>query len=151
MANTLTARQIANIPIQGRGAFDLVGLMPGVVSSTGSNRDANVIGLPQATVNITLDGMNIQDNYAKSWDGMFTRVSPRIDAVEEVTVSTAAQGADTAGQGAVQVKFVTRSGTNTVPGERLLLPAARLDEHEHVVQRAPQRRSRTARRRPSPS
>ena len=116
VANTLTSRQIANIPIQGRGAFDLVGLLPGVVSSTGSNRDANVMGLPQATVNITLDGMNIQDNYAKSWDGMFTRVSPRIDAVEEVTVSTAAQGADTAGQGAVQVKFVTRSGTNAFQG-----------------------------------
>jgi hypothetical protein len=43
---------------------------------------------------------------------MFTRVSPRIDAVEEVTVGTAAQGADMAGQGAVQIKFVTRSGTN---------------------------------------
>jgi hypothetical protein len=28
--------------------------------------------------------MNIQDNYAKTWDGMFTRVSPRLDAVEEV-------------------------------------------------------------------
>ncbi len=116
IANTLNSRQIANIPIQGRGAFDLVGLMPGVVSSTGSNRDANVIGLPQATVNITLDGMNIQDNYAKSWDGMFTRVSPRIDAVEEVSMSSAAQGADTAGQGAVQVKFVTRSGSNTFQG-----------------------------------
>jgi hypothetical protein len=116
VANTLTARQIANIPIQGRGAFDLIGLLPGVASSTGSNRDGNVMGLPQATVNITLDGMNIQDNYAKSWDGMFTRVSPRIDAVEEVTVSSAAQGADTAGQGAVQVKFVTRSGTNTFQG-----------------------------------
>ncbi|HEX6974141.1 MAG TPA: carboxypeptidase-like regulatory domain-containing protein, partial [Vicinamibacterales bacterium] len=115
VANTLTARQIANIPIQGRGAFDLVALMPGVISSSGT-RDANVIGLPQATVNITLDGMNIQDNYAKSWDGMFTRVSPRIDAVEEVTMSSAAQGADTAGQGAVQVKFVTRSGTNQFQG-----------------------------------
>ena len=43
--------------------------------------------------------MNIQDNYAKSWDGMFTRVSPRLDAVEEVTVSTAAQGADMARPG----------------------------------------------------
>ncbi len=116
VATTLTMKQISNIPIQGRGAFDLVTLLPGVASSTGSSRDANIIGLPQATVNITLDGMNIQDNYAKSWDGMFTRVSPRIDAVEEITVSSAAQGADTAGQGAAQVKFVTRSGTNTFQG-----------------------------------
>ena len=60
--------------------------------------------------------MNIQDNYAKSWDGMFTRVSPRLDAVEEVTVSTAAQGADMGSQGAAQVRFVTRSGTNRFQG-----------------------------------
>jgi hypothetical protein len=75
-----------------------------------------VNGLPTSTVNITLDGMNIQDNYAKTWDGMFTRVSPRLDAVEEVTIGTAAQDADMAGQGGVQIKFVTRSGTNDFHG-----------------------------------
>ncbi len=90
--------------------------MPGVATTTGSLRDGTVNGLPQSAVNITLDGMNIQDNYAKSWDGMFTRVSPRLDAVEEVTVSTAAQGADMGSQGAAQVRFVTRSGTNRFQG-----------------------------------
>jgi hypothetical protein len=116
VATTLTARQIANIPVAGRAAFELVGLLPGVVTSDGSTRSASVIGLPHSTVNITLDGMNIQDNYAKSWDGMFTRVNPRLDAVEELSVSTAGQGADTAGQGAVQIKFVTRSGSNKFQG-----------------------------------
>jgi hypothetical protein len=43
-------------------------------------------------------------------------VNPRIDAVEEFTMSTASQGADIAGQGGVQVKFVTRSGTNRYQG-----------------------------------
>ncbi len=116
VATTMNARQIANLPVTGRAAFDLVGYMAGVVTSTGSLRDGTVNGLTQASVNITLDGMNIQDNYAKTWDGMFTRVSPRIDAVEEVTVTTAAQGADTAGQGSVQMRFVTRSGTNKLQG-----------------------------------
>src|SRR5512135_1218997 len=110
VAATINMRQIVNLPIQGRGAFDLVNYMPGVNSTTGSARDGSVNGLPQSSVNITLDGMNIQDNYAKSWDGMFTRVSPRLDAVEEVTISTAASGADMAGQGAVQMRMVTRSG-----------------------------------------
>ncbi len=116
VASTLGTKQIASLPIQGRGAFDLVSYMPGVATTTGSIRDSTVNGLPQSAVNITLDGMNIQDNYAKSWDGMFTRVSPRIDAVEEVTVSTAAQGADMGSQGAAQVRFVTRSGTNKFQG-----------------------------------
>ena len=110
-------KQIASLPVVGRGAFDLVGHMPGVAThAPAASRDATVNGLPQSAVNITLDGMNIQDNYAKSWDGMFTRVSPRLDAVEEVTVSTAAQGADMGSQGAVQVRFVTRSGTNQFQG-----------------------------------
>ncbi len=116
VASTLSKTQIANLPLPGRGAFDLVSYMPGVSTTTGSMRDSTVNGLPQSAVNITLDGMNIQDNYAKSWDGMFTRVSPRLDAVEEVTISTAAQGADMGSQGAAQVRFVTRSGTNTFQG-----------------------------------
>ena len=36
--------------------------------------------------------------------------------VEEVTVSSATAGADSSGQGAVQIKFVTRSGTNRFVG-----------------------------------
>jgi len=116
VAATMTARQIANLPVAGRGAFDLIRFMPGVVTNTGDLRDGTINGLPQSTVNITLDGMNIQDNYAKSWDGMFTRVTPRIDAVEEVTVSTAASSADMGGQGAAQVRYITRSGTNRYQG-----------------------------------
>jgi hypothetical protein len=116
VAATLTKSQIASLPVVGRGAFELVGFMPGVQTTTGSLRDGTINGLPQSSVNITLDGMNIQDNYAKTWDGMFTRVSPRLDAVEEVTVSTAASGADMGSQGAAQVRFVTRSGTNKFQG-----------------------------------
>lgn len=101
VATTITTKQIANLPLPGRGAFDFVTLLPGITTSDGSSRGAMVNGLPTSLVNITLDGMNIQDNYAKSWDGMFTRVSPRLDAVEEVVVSTATQSATDAGQGGV--------------------------------------------------
>ncbi|MEO6212589.1 MAG: TonB-dependent receptor, partial [Vicinamibacterales bacterium] len=58
---------------------------------------------------------NIQDNTNRTGDGFFAIVSPRLDAIEEVSVTTAGQGAD-AGQGAVQIKFVTRSGGNTYTG-----------------------------------
>jgi hypothetical protein len=116
VTTTLSQQQITSLPLPGRGAFDLVTFMPGVTTADGSSRGAMVNGLPASTVNITLDGMNIQDNYAKTWDGMFTRVSPRLDAVEEVTIGTAAQQADMAGQGGVQIKMVTRSGTNDYHG-----------------------------------
>lgn len=116
VSSTLNVKQISNLPLPGRGAFEFLSFMPGVTSSTGSTRGSTVNGLPQSMVNITLDGMNIQDNYAKSWDGMFTRVSPRLDAVEEISMGTAAQSADAASQGGVQVRFVTRSGTNQFRG-----------------------------------
>src|SRR5207244_1882741 len=89
--------------------------MPGVTTANG-NRQSIINGLPRGTINITLDGVNIQDNTNRSTDGFFAIVSPRLDAIEEVTVQTAAQGADAGGQGAVQVKFVTRSGSNTYTG-----------------------------------
>ena len=116
VSSTINVKQIQNLPLAGRDAFGLVAQLPGVNSSTGSPRDAIVNGLPQSAVNITLDGMNIQDNYVKTSDGMFTRVSPRLDAVEEMSMGSAANSVGDASQGGVQVRFVTRSGTNQFKG-----------------------------------
>jgi hypothetical protein len=95
--------------------MDFVPFMPGVSTANG-NRQSIINGLPRGTINITLDGVNIQDNTLRSTDGFFAIVSPRLDSIEEVTVQTASQGADAGGQGAVQVKFVTRSGSNSYTG-----------------------------------
>jgi hypothetical protein len=43
-------------------------------------------------------------------------VTPRLDAVEEVTVTGAVPTADQAALGAVNIAFVTRSGTNNFDG-----------------------------------
>jgi hypothetical protein len=114
IATTVNVKQIANLPLGSRSALDVVSLMPGVDAAT-TLRAGNVMGLPAAAVNITLDGVNIQDNYNKS-NEIFARVTPRLDAVEEMTFTSAAQGAESAGQGAVQMRFTTRSGTNQLRG-----------------------------------
>ncbi len=62
------------------------------------------------------DGVSVQDNYLKTTDGFFARMSPRIDAVEQVTVTTAGQGADATSQGSAQIRFTTRSGSNAFTG-----------------------------------
>ncbi len=77
---------------------------------------STVDGMGKAAINITTDGINVQDNQGKSTDGFYTYVRPRTDAVEEVTVSTGASGAESSGEGAVQIKFVTRSGSNEFHG-----------------------------------
>ena len=115
VGTTITGRQIVDQPQASRDALDLVTLLPGV-QTTGRPRTSTVNGLPKGALNITLDGVDVQDNLISSNDGFFTFVRPRIDAVGEVTVSTAAPGADSAGDGAVQIKFVTRGGTNDFGG-----------------------------------
>ena len=114
VSSTINTNQITKLPLTSRSAMDFVNFMPGV-STPGGNRNATINGLPQGVINITLDGINIQDNTLRSSDGFFAIVSPRLDAIEEVSVTTAGQGAD-AGQGAVQIKFTTRSGSNSYTG-----------------------------------
>lgn len=115
VGTTITGRQIVDQPQASRDALDLVTLLPGV-QTTGRPRTSTVNGLPKGALNITLDGVDVQDNLISSNDGFFTFVRPRIDAVGEVTVSTAAPGAESAGDGAVQIKFITRGGTNELGG-----------------------------------
>jgi hypothetical protein len=115
VATTMNVNQISNLPLATRNALDVIAFLPGVNTPAGT-RDSTVNGLPQGAINITLDGANIQDNYLKTDDGFFARLSPRLDAVEEVTITTAANGADTGGQGAVQIRFTTRQGTNRYQG-----------------------------------
>jgi hypothetical protein len=114
-ANTITTRQIGSLPLGSRNTLDFVTFLPGV-NTPGGNRDSTVNGLPQSSINITVDGVSVQDNYLKSSDGFFARMSPRLDAIEEVTVTTAGNGAEASSQGAIQIRFTTRSGSNVFNG-----------------------------------
>jgi hypothetical protein len=115
VASTIDTNQILKLPTGSRSALDFITTLPGVNTPAG-NRDSTVNGLPQGSINITIDGVSAQDNWLKTSDGFFARVSPRLDAIEQVTVSTAAQDAASTGQGAVQIRFATRSGTNNYTG-----------------------------------
>lgn len=115
VGTTVTGRQITETPIASRDALDLVNLMPGT-ASVGAPRRSSINGLPKGSLSITIDGVDVQDNSLRSSDGYFTYVRPRVDAIEEVTVSTANPGSETGGDGAVQIKFVTKRGTNQYRG-----------------------------------
>lgn len=115
VSSTVDLKQISNLPLATRNALDFITFLPGIQTAS-TNRNSIVNGLPQSSINITVDGLSVQDNYLKSSDGFFARMSPRLDAVEEVTVTTAGNGADSSGQGATQIKFTTRSGSNTMSG-----------------------------------
>lgn len=115
VGTTLTGRQISDLPTASRDALDLVLAMPGT-TTPGRPRTSSVNGLPKGALNITLDGINVQDNLLKSSDGFFTYIRPRTDAISEVTVSTSTPGAESSAEGAVQIKFVTQGGSNQYHG-----------------------------------
>ena len=110
VATTIVGRQIGELPFSTRDALQLVLTLPGVMTP-GTPRTSSMNGLPKGSVNLTLDGANIQDNFLRSSDGFFTSIQPKSDAVQEVTVTTATPGAESGGEGAVQVRFITKSGS----------------------------------------
>jgi hypothetical protein len=117
ITSTITSDQMANLPLITKNALNFVTFLPGVdTGGTHSQRASSVAGLPQVAIGITIDGVNSQDNYNKTGDGFFSIITPNTEAIEEVTVTSATQGADSSGQGAVQIKFTTKSGTNQYRG-----------------------------------
>ena len=115
--SSLEKRQITELPTITRSGMDMLMSMPGV-QTAGADRNSSINGLPSGSLSITLDGLNTQDQLLKSSTGSsyYTYIPIQMDSVEQVTLTTAAAGADSTGEGAAQVKFVTRSGTNQFHG-----------------------------------
>jgi hypothetical protein len=115
VTSTLVGRQLHELPFTSRNLTELIVTQPGS-ATPGVPRSTSVYGLPQSAMNVTLDGINIQDNANKSSDGFFNAIFPRADSIEEMTITSAAAGADSNAEGAMQIKMVTRSGSNSWHG-----------------------------------
>jgi hypothetical protein len=115
VSSTLVAQQLSEIPLSSRNSLYAVTMLPGVQYGSGQGpRAAGINGLPNNTVNITIDGVQT-GNMLQSTDGFFSMVTPRLDAVEEITITGAVPGSG-AGPGSVQIQFATRSGSNRMEG-----------------------------------
>jgi hypothetical protein len=113
---TMNMDQIAQIPMPTREVLNAVTFLVGVNQDGVARGNATVNGLPESFLNIMLDGVSNQDTFNKSTDGFFAPVRPRQDAIEAVTVTSAAGGADVGGHGAIAINFVTRQGSNQFRG-----------------------------------
>src|ERR1700679_2991210 len=84
VSSTLQGRQINDLPFTSHNVTELVATQPGSQNPSGV-RYATINGLPQPTINITIDGINVQDNDTKSNpDSLFNAVQPRTQAIEEM-------------------------------------------------------------------
>lgn len=115
ISSRITGRQIIELPFATRDAMQLVLIQPGT-QTAGTPRSSSFNGLPKGSLNITLDGINVQDNLLKSSDGFFTGTQLKADAISELTTSSATPGAESSAGGAAVVRGTTRAGTNDFHG-----------------------------------
>jgi hypothetical protein len=117
VANTVSNAEIAKLPLSGRNILNFALLVPGAATSAGP-RDSEYNGLPGGAINITLDGVNNNSQRFRSGGTSFFGFAPiRLGAIEEVTVATAGLSAEAGAEGAIQVQFSTKRGTNAFRGQ----------------------------------
>ena len=113
VGSTITRAQVRDLPILNRSPQSLVATQPGV--SSGRDGVSIVNGQRTSFTNVTLDGINIEDNYIRTNAVDFSPNLLLLDQVAEVTFSTS-NANPAAGGGSSQVMFITPSGTNTLHG-----------------------------------
>ncbi len=119
VGSTINNKLVQNLPFAGRDSLGFAVLIAGSSRST-SDRNSTFNGLPNASLNISLDGMNNNSQRFKSGGTSFFAFAPaRIDAIEEVSVSTTGLGAEAGGEGAMQIRMTTRRGTDQYHGKVL--------------------------------
>jgi len=108
VSTTITNKQLSQLPVIDRSPMALITTQPGVSIGRGSTV---INGQRTSFSNVTLDGINIQDNFIRSNGLDFLPNLLLLDQVAEVTISTSNAGSGIGG-GASQVNFVTPSGIN---------------------------------------
>ncbi|MFN7933580.1 MAG: carboxypeptidase regulatory-like domain-containing protein [Bryobacteraceae bacterium] len=113
VTTNITNEQVRLLPQLSRSPQALLQTQAGV---TNNGRQVTTInGLRPSFVNITIDGINIQDNFIRQNTVDFQPNLLLTDQVTEVTLSTANASTAT-GAGAAQVNYVTPSGSNEYHG-----------------------------------
>jgi len=112
LSNTVSQKQILELPLNGRNPMNLIALQPGVSSNSAQNTSIN--GMRTSFTNITRDGLNIQDGFIRSNATDFAPGRPSVDDTGEFTVVTQNAGADQ--NGGAQVRLVTPRGENKFHG-----------------------------------
>lgn len=112
VTSTITQSQIANLPVLDRSPLAFIYSQAGVNYGRGAT---SINGQKSTFTNVTLDGINIQDNFIRTNDMDFLPNMLLLDQVAEVSISTSNASAANYG-GSAQVSFVTPSGTNMFHG-----------------------------------
>jgi hypothetical protein len=129
VGQTMGTTQIEQLPLEARNVPALLSAQPGVVytsnrddinssctdsSATCDTRSGAVNGERSDQNNITLDGVDVNDQFG---GGAFSSVLPvTVDSVQEFRVTTSNYGANEGRSAGAQMQLVTKGGTNSFHG-----------------------------------
>lgn len=117
VSSTVEKKQIEDLPILDRNVLALLGLEAGVNNSGPNGPTSTVISGQRTTYsNLTLDGINIQDNFIRENALDFSPNQPFSSQAAEFTVINQNSGVENGG-GSSQVSIVTPRGTNNWHGQ----------------------------------
>ena len=111
VGNVVTGRKVLELPLVGRNVYDLISTQAGV----GGVNNQNFSGARSSALNITMDGINIQDNYLSALAFTQNASLINVDRISEFRVITSPADAEY-GRGSGQVQLVSRSGGNAFHG-----------------------------------
>lgn len=108
LSNTVSPRQVLELPLNGRNPLSLIGLQPGAAPNRGNGSEI-INGGRTSSTNFVRDGINVQDIFIRNG---FVADTPTVDNTGEFTVVTQNAGAEL-GYGSSQIQLVTpRGGQN---------------------------------------
>jgi Carboxypeptidase regulatory-like domain len=124
MGNAFEAKQIVELPFEGRNPVEILSLQAGVtytnptsgtaVDNMFDTRAGATNGGRSDQTNITLDG--VDNNDQSSGFAFQGAVRPTLDSVEEFRVTTSNSNADAGRSSGAQVALITKSGSNGFHG-----------------------------------
>ena len=108
LGNNFVSRQILSLPLQGRNVTNLLSLQAGVTP------DGSVVGGRADQANITLDGVDVNNQQNAGAFESVLRVNP--DSVDEFRVTTSNPDASKGRSSGAQISLITKSGSNDFHG-----------------------------------
>lgn len=120
LGSAFDTRQVEQLPIEARNVVELLSLQAGVlylgnrVDSFNDSRSGAVNGVRSDQSNITLDGVDVNDQ--NNGQAFLSVLRNTQDSVEEFRVTTANADADSGRSSGAQVSLVTKSGSNQFHG-----------------------------------
>jgi hypothetical protein len=114
ITSNVDTKQLTYLPIEDRNPMNLLGLEAGVNQNGKTSTVVN--GQRSSFTSVTIDGINVQDNFIRTNDLDFLPNLPILSQVSEFTVNSQNGNEATAG-GSSTISMVTPRGTNSWHGE----------------------------------